>query len=51
MDKNIRVVGIAYHVGFNNLSYFYRNFKKYTGLTPLEYKQRSGFRKLVSQAL
>lgn len=33
-----RISDIAFLVGFNNVSYFNRQFKKYTKLTPLEYK-------------
>jgi len=31
---------IGYMVGFENQSNFYRHFKKYTALTPKEYKAR-----------
>ncbi len=30
---------IAQMTGFNNTSYFYRNFKKFTGTSPLSYRQ------------
>ena len=30
---------IAQMTGFNNTSYFYRNFKKFTGTSPLNYRQ------------
>ena len=33
------VVEIAAECGFCNPSYFVRSFKKYTGLTPCEYRQ------------
>lgn len=31
---------ICYNCGFNNVSNFYRHFKKVTGLTPLDYKRK-----------
>ncbi|WP_299568342.1 AraC family transcriptional regulator [uncultured Pedobacter sp.] len=31
---------ICYQCGFNNVSNFYRHFKKVTGITPLEYKRK-----------
>ncbi len=36
-DKTVNMYEIAQQVGFDNYSYFYRQFKKYTGKTPLEY--------------
>jgi len=33
-----KIIDIAYHVGFDNYSFFYRSFKKYTKLKPIEYK-------------
>ena len=35
-DANIN--DIAYHVGYNNLTFFYNLFKKYVGMSPLEYR-------------
>jgi AraC-like DNA-binding protein len=32
---------IAYQVGFTNLSYFSRRFKKFHGLLPIEYKNKT----------
>jgi AraC-like DNA-binding protein len=34
------VAEIAYHLGFENTSYFTRLFKKQTGLKPLEFRKR-----------
>jgi AraC-like DNA-binding protein len=36
-DRDGRVIDIACHSGFNNLSYFHRIFKMLEGITPLEY--------------
>ena len=37
-DTNIPVSIIATKVGYSNFSYFSQVFKKYTGLSPLEYR-------------
>ena len=39
-EKNI--AGVAYHLGFADPSYFARFFKRETGMTPAEYRKRSG---------
>lgn len=39
-DRNI--AGVAHHLGFTDPSYFARFFKRETGLTPAEYRKRSG---------
>jgi len=40
MEGNYSISEICYHSGFENLSNFYRHFKKHTGLIPKEYKGR-----------
>ncbi|MCC7030235.1 MAG: helix-turn-helix transcriptional regulator, partial [Chitinophagaceae bacterium] len=40
IEDRHRVSEIGYLIGFENQSNFYRHFKKYTGLTPKEYKSR-----------
>ena len=45
-DSGITVESIGFECGFNNRSNFFRHFKKFTGLTPAEFK-----RKCVSEAL
>lgn len=42
LDKtDLPISDIAVKCGFNNTSYFYRNFKKFTGTSPLTYRQNS----------
>jgi AraC-like DNA-binding protein len=38
-ETDSKVIDIAFHVGFDNLTYFYRHFKKHTGFSPIEYKR------------
>ena len=45
-DTNIPVSLIATKVGYSNFSYFSQVFKKYTGLSPLEYRTAKRRRKL-----
>ncbi|MCL4415534.1 MAG: AraC family transcriptional regulator [Actinobacteria bacterium] len=40
LTENLSVTNIAYKVGFENLSYFYRKFKEFTGLSPTEFKYK-----------
>lgn len=40
MNEEIKLSEIAFKSGFNSLSYFTKQFKKITGLTPLEYKKK-----------
>lgn len=35
-ETDSKVIDIAFHVGFDNLTYFYRHFKKHTGYSPIE---------------
>lgn len=39
VDTESKVIDIAFHVGFDNLTYFYRSFKQFTGQTPVEYRK------------
>ena len=38
---NQSIKEIAYNLSFENISYFYRMFKKMTGIPPNEYKEKS----------
>jgi len=40
-DTDRRVIDIATHFGYRNAHYLNRVFKRYTGMTPLEYRQES----------
>ncbi len=41
MKYNMSVTEIAYQVGFENLSYFFRVFKRFTRLNPMEFRKLS----------
>jgi AraC-like DNA-binding protein len=40
-DRNYKILAIAYEVGFNSKATFNRVFKKFTGLTPSEFREKS----------
>jgi AraC-like DNA-binding protein len=40
MEDNCSISEISYHSGFDNLSNFYRHFKRVIGMIPKEYKNR-----------
>lgn len=37
-DPSVKLITIAYEIGYNDYSYFNRKFKKETGMTPFEYR-------------
>jgi len=39
-ENNLSIEGVAYEVGFNSRTAFYRAFKKYTGKNPSEYLEK-----------
>lgn len=41
LETNSKIIDIAYHVGFENLTLFYRCFKKRTGMTPNDYRKKA----------
>jgi AraC-like DNA-binding protein len=42
LEKGTDVTRTCYECGFNDCSYFIKVFKKYVGMTPLTYKQKTG---------
>lgn len=40
LNTNSNIEEIAYHVGYNNLTFFYNLFKKYEGVTPSQFKKQ-----------
>lgn len=40
MDKSMKVYEIAEQVGYKNVDYFHRKFKKYEGTSPAEYRKK-----------
>jgi len=39
-ESSLSIIDIAFTVGYNNLSFFNRSFKKFTGKTPGDYRRR-----------
>jgi YesN/AraC family two-component response regulator len=39
-DTNKKLLDIALNCGYENMSFFHRQFKKYIKMTPLEYKRK-----------
>lgn len=40
MEDRYSIAIVCYECGFNNVSNFYRHFKRFTGFTPFEYKRK-----------
>lgn len=40
MEDRYSIAVVCYECGFNNVSNFYRHFKRFTGFTPFEYKRK-----------
>jgi YesN/AraC family two-component response regulator len=40
-----KVASIALSVGYDTSHYFHRTFKKVTGITPVQYRERGSLRK------
>lgn len=47
IEDRLNTESICFECGFNNISNFFRHFKKMTGLTPLRYKQQYLSKELV----
>ena len=41
LDKGIRIADIAHEVGYQDEKYFFQVFKKYTGMTPNQYRNQT----------
>lgn len=39
-DGDNKIIDIAFHVGFENYTHFHRQFRKATGMTPRDYRER-----------
>ena len=51
MEPDSRVVEVAFDVGYQSLSQFNRCFRKYVGVSPTRFRQRSTFRPAVQLAI
>ena len=40
MDNGLSILDVCLDSGFNNLSHFNKQFRKYTGIPPSEYRKR-----------
>lgn len=40
MEENLRVYQVCEKVGYKNIDYFHSKFKKYVGISPLNYKKK-----------
>lgn len=41
LHRNMKVYEIAEQVGYHNVDYFHKKFKKYVGISPAEYRKQS----------
>ena len=42
LEDNCRVYEISERVGYKNVDYFHKRFKKYTGMSPAEFRKKQG---------
>jgi len=47
-NPDVSIISVCFKVGFNSKSSFNTAFKKMTGMTPTEYRSRSGQKKRFS---
>lgn len=40
MDNKLKVYEIAERIGYKNVDYFHKKFKKYIGVSPAEYRNK-----------
>ena len=41
-NEHLKVYEIAEQVGYNNVDYFHKKFKKYMNISPIEYRKNLG---------
>ncbi|HOS39358.1 MAG TPA: AraC family transcriptional regulator [Spirochaetota bacterium] len=51
VETESKVIDIAFHVGFDNLTYFYRTFKKHIGYSPVEYRRMAADRLFTEEEM
>lgn len=39
-ERNIKIISVMYEIGYDNSATFFRNFKTFTGCTPMEYHEK-----------
>lgn len=42
LENNLKVYEIAEQVGYKNVDYFHKKFKKYVGISPVEFRNGQG---------
>ena len=42
LEDNCQVYEISERVGYKNVDYFHKKFKKYTGMSPAEFRKKQG---------
>ena len=47
LEDNCRVYEISERVGYKNVNYFHKKFKKYTGMSPAEFRKNRGHKSCI----